>query len=123
LLESRPFFDRPFFGVLRSMTRWPTLTALALSALLRAFAAQGLTPAKPARLGLCAACHGENGIATAPGIPNLAAQNREYVVAALRQYRSGERTAQAMRVVSGSLSDADIDALAAWYAVQPGAAR
>jgi cytochrome c553 len=102
------------------MIRWPTLAALALSAPFFAAAAQADAPAKPARLGLCAACHGENGVATAPGIPNLAAQNREYLVAALRQYRSGERTAQAMRAVSGSLSDTDIDALAAWYAAQPG---
>jgi cytochrome c553 len=106
------------------MTRWPTLTALALPALFAAAALRAEAPAKPARLGLCAACHGENGIATASGIPNLAAQNREYLVAALRQYRSGERAAPAMRAVSGSLSDADIDALAAWYsALSGGAAR
>jgi cytochrome c553 len=106
------------------MTRWPTLAALALPALLSAAVARAEAPAKPARLGLCAACHGEHGIATAPGVPNLAAQNREYLVAALGQYRRGERTAPAMRAVSGSLSDADIDALAAWYAAQPaGAAR
>jgi len=106
------------------MIRWPTLAALALPALLEAAVARAEAPAKPARLGLCAACHGENGIATAPGIPNLAAQNREYLVAALRQYRSGERPAQAMRAVSGSLSNTDIDALAAWYAAQAaGAAR
>ena len=107
------------------MTCWPTLTALALTALFFAADARADAPAKPARLGLCAACHGENGIATAPGIPNLAAQNREYLVAAPRQYRAGERTAQAMRAVAGSLSDADIDLLAAWYAAQPanGASR
>jgi cytochrome c553 len=104
------------------MTRWPTLPALALPALLSAAVARADAPARPARLGLCAACHGDNGIATAPDIPNLAAQNREYLVAALRQYRNGDRPAQAMRAVSGSLSDADIDALAAWYAAQPGGA-
>jgi len=96
---------------------------LPVLAMLTAVAAHAEAPPKPARLGLCAACHGESGIATAPGIPHLAAQNREYLAAALRQYRSGERTAQAMRAVAGSLSDADIDALAAWYAAQPGAAR
>ena len=102
------------------MTRWPFLPVLAL---LSAATAHADAPSRPARVGLCAACHGETGIATAPGIPHLAGQNREYLVAALRQYRSGERTAQAMRTVSGSLTDADIDALAAWYAAQPGAAR
>ena len=95
---------------------------LPVLAFLSAAVAHAGAPPKPARVGLCAACHGESGIATAPGIPNLAAQNREYLVAALRQYRSGERAAQAMRTVSGSLTDADIDALAAWYAAQPGGA-
>ena len=107
------------------MTRWLMLPALALPALLTAAISHGQAPPKPARLGLCAACHGENGIATAPGIPHLAAQERAYLAAALRQYRNGERPAQAMRTIAGSLSDADIDALAAWYAAQPaiGAAR
>jgi cytochrome c553 len=103
------------------MTRWPLLAALALPALLSAAVARAEAPPEPARLGLCAACHGENGLATAPGIPHLAAQDREYLAAALRQYRGGERAAQAMRAVSGALSDADIDALAAWYAAQPAA--
>jgi cytochrome c553 len=89
-----------------------------LPALLFATAAHAQTPPKPARLGLCAACHGESGIATAPGIPHLAGQDRDYLVGALRQYRSGERPVAAMRAVAGALSDGDIDALADWYAAQ-----
>jgi cytochrome c553 len=94
--------------------------SLVLPALLFATAALAQQPPpKPARLGLCAACHGENGIATAAGIPHLAAQDRAYLVAALRQYRSGERPAAAMRAASGALSDADIDTLADWYSAEP----
>src|ERR1700712_5773059 len=93
------------------------LLSLVLPTLLFATASHAALP-KPARLGLCAACHGENGIATAPGIPHLAAQDRAYLIAALRQYRSGERPAAAMRAVAGSLADADIDALAEWYSAQ-----
>ena len=98
--------------------------SLVLPALLFATGAVAQPP-KPVRLGLCAACHGENGVATAAGIPHLAQQDREYLAAALRQYRNGERSATPMRTAAGSLSDADIDALAAWYAAQPrdGAAR
>ena len=105
------------------MTRWPLTVLLAL---LPSLASAGSPPAKPARLGLCAACHGETGNATQPGIPHLAGQDREYLAAALRQYKRGERSAAAMRTASGALSEADIDALAAWYAAQPrtaGAAR
>ena len=102
----------------------PSLSTV-LPALLFATTAVASPPPKPARLGLCAACHGENGVATAAGIPHLAAQDREYLAAALRQYRNGDRTATPMRTAAGALSDADIDALAAWYAAQPrdGAAR
>jgi cytochrome c553 len=105
------------------MTRWPLTVLIAL---LPSLAPAGSPPAKPARLGLCAACHGETGNATQPGIPHLAAQDRDYLAAALRQYRNGERSAAAMRAAAGALSDADVDALAAWYAAQTrtaGAAR
>jgi cytochrome c553 len=101
------------------MTRWPLTVLIAL---LPSLAPAGSPPAKPARLGLCAACHGETGNATQPGIPHLAAQDREYLAAALRQYQRGERAAPAMRAATGALSDADIDALAAWYAAQARAA-
>jgi cytochrome c553 len=96
--------------------------SLVLPALLFATAAHAQPLPKPARLGLCAACHGENGIASAPGVPHLAAQDRAHLVAALRQYRSGKRPVAAMRAASGALSDADIDALADWYSAQPRAA-
>ena len=79
-------------------------------------AAAHAPPAKPVRLGLCAPCHGESGIARSKGIPNLAGQDRDYLIAALRQYRDGERSAAAMRAVAGPLSDADIAALAEWFA-------
>lgn len=74
---------------------------------------------RPAQLGLCTACHGENGIAVAPGTPNLAGQDAKYLVAALEQYRSGERPDNAMRSAAGALSKADLVALAEWYATQP----
>ncbi len=99
--------------------------SLALTALLFATAVHAQL-SKPARLGLCAACHGENGIATVKGVPHLAAQDRDYLAAALREYRDGERQTAAMRAAAGALSDRDIDTLADWYAAQPrdaGAAR
>lgn len=75
-------------------------------------------PIKPVRLGLCTACHGENGIAIAIGTPHLAGQDERYLISALVQYRSGERTAAPMRAAVGALSASDIDALARWYAAQ-----
>lgn len=77
---------------------------------------------RPARLGLCAACHGETGIAQMPGAPNLAGQRLDYLRAALAQYRDGRRDVALMRAAIGPVSDADLEALARWYSAQAPAA-
>ena len=75
--------------------------------------------AAPQRLGLCAACHGERGIATAPSIPNLAGQNLDYLRNALIQYQSGARDVAAMRAAAAMLNAAELDQVLRWYAAQP----
>ena len=91
---------------------------LLLSSVLIATTVCAEPPPRPAQLGLCSACHGEQGHASVAGIPHLAGQDKTYLALALRQYRSGARDASAMRAVSGALQDRDIAALAAWYAAQ-----
>ncbi|MEO5810973.1 MAG: c-type cytochrome [Rhodanobacter sp.] len=81
-------------------------------------AAQVAAPARPSQLGLCAACHGAQGHASMPGVPNLAGQREDYLRAALRQYRNGQRNVAVMRAAVGPLNDAQLDALAAWYSRQ-----
>ncbi|MEO6065231.1 MAG: c-type cytochrome [Lysobacterales bacterium] len=73
---------------------------------------------RPAKLGLCVACHGENGVAVTPDAPHLAAQRESYLVAALTAYRSGARKHAAMQAVAGTLSPRDIADCARWYAAQ-----
>jgi cytochrome c553 len=73
------------------------------------------TAEKPAKLGLCAACHGKLGRATLPSYPNLAGQNQSYLASALRAYQSGERQNAQMRSMVGSLSESDIEALSQYY--------
>ncbi|SFW55384.1 c-type cytochrome [Luteibacter sp. UNCMF366Tsu5.1] len=87
--------------------------ALALSAPVSA-----APPSKPARLGLCAACHGEDGMARIPGAPNLAGQKLDYLRQALRQYRDGRRDIPVMRAATGPLTDAELDQLAEWFSAQ-----
>lgn len=72
----------------------------------------------PAQLGLCAACHGEDGHARIPGAPNLAGQPYPYLLQALREYRDGARKVPVMRAAAGPLTDTDMQALAHWYAAQ-----
>lgn len=75
-------------------------------------------PARPAKLGLCVACHGANGLAITADAPHLAAQREPYLVAALVAYRSGTRKHAAMQAVAGTLSARDIAETARWYAAQ-----
>ena len=76
------------------------------------------SPVPPAQLGLCAACHGEDGHARIPGAPNLAGQPYRYLLQALHEYRSGERNVPVMRAAAGPLSEKDMQALAHWFAAQ-----
>lgn len=75
-------------------------------------------PQKPVRLGLCAACHGETGMAQIPGAPNLAGQRLDYLRKALQDFRDGSRNVPLMRAAIGPVSDADLDQLARWYSAQ-----
>lgn len=73
---------------------------------------------RPARLGLCAACHGEAGMGQAAGAPNLAGQREDYLRLALREYRDGRRAIPLMRAAIGPISEAELDQLAHWYSQQ-----
>jgi cytochrome c553 len=64
----------------------------------------------------CQACHGLDGLAKIPGAPHIAGQVQEYLVKAMRDYRSGARKDEMMAVVMRQLSEQDIDDLAAYYA-------
>jgi cytochrome c553 len=92
-----------------------TLPLLALAPFACAHAA---LPPQPAQLGLCAACHGEDGHARIPGAPNLAGQPYQYLLQALHEYRNGERNVAVMRAAAGPLTEKDMQALARWFSAQ-----
>mgnify|MGYP000155536430 CR=1 FL=1 len=96
------------------------LAAIGLSVFAAAQApARADGPAKPDKVVVCAACHGENGVATQPMYPNLAGQQANYIEHALHAYKSGERKNAIMGAQVTSLSDADIKQLAAWFSTRP----
>lgn len=64
----------------------------------------------------CASCHGADGISPNDTWPNLAGQNAAYLVTILGAYKSGAQSDVMMSPVAASLSDADIQNLAAYYA-------
>lgn len=68
------------------------------------------------RLALCAACHGADGNSQIKGIPSLAAQPKLFLENQLVLIREGVRDIPAMKGSLDGVSDADITALAMYYA-------
>jgi cytochrome c553 len=87
------------------------------------FAGAQSDPALPRHIETCAACHGANGISVAPAIPNLAGQRANYLKSQLAAFKEGARANDVMKAVASQLADAEMDALAAYFASKPGAAN
>jgi cytochrome c553 len=77
---------------------------------------QSAPPAKVTEV--CVACHGKDGVGLTPDYPTLTGQHADYIVRALQDYRKGNRKNAIMPAFAGQLSDADIEAVAAYYAAQ-----
>ena len=93
--------------------------AAAVLAGLASLAAAAQEPAPPKKASACVPCHGVKGLSQAPDAPNLAGQPAIYLVAQLRAFRDRSRRHETMNVMAATLSDADIEALAAWFAAVP----
>lgn len=90
-----------------------TATALILSA--SAIAAGDAAKGK-SKAAMCGACHGTDGISKMPTYPNLKGQKEAYMVKQLKAFKSGSRRDATMNAMIKSLSDADMEDLAAYYA-------
>lgn len=92
---------------------------VALVATGQAYAAQN-TEAGAAKAALCGGCHGPNGISVNPLWPNLAGQHAEYLIKQITAFRSGSRVEPTMQPFVANLTDADIEAIAAFFASRKG---
>ncbi|MBU6442689.1 MAG: c-type cytochrome [Alphaproteobacteria bacterium] len=86
--------------------------------------AQPSVPMEPALVAsTCSQCHGDRGLSIAPLFPDLAAQNKDYLVTQLKAFRDHKRSdahAQAyMWGMAGDLTDDTIDAIATYFAALP----
>jgi len=79
--------------------------------------APGNASAGKAAASTCAGCHGEGGV-SGGSAPSLAGQDAQYFVAAMRAYKDGSRSDQAMKGPAGSTDEAVVKNLAAYYASQ-----
>lgn len=92
--------------------------------LLVAFAApafaRGDIEAGKAKSVTCVACHGSDGAAKIdPQYPRLAGQYRDYLARSLHEYKSGKRDNAIMAGFAATLSEQDIEDLAAYYSSMP----
>jgi cytochrome c553 len=67
---------------------------------------------------LCAACHGANGVSTAPANPHLAGQLGDYTAAQLVAFKSGARPSPVMQGMAAGLTPEDMRAVGAYYQAQ-----
>src|SRR5262245_40159436 len=66
----------------------------------------------------CVACHGVDGNSSNPQWPTLAGQHKQYIAKQLRAFKSGARRDPLMSPMAISLSDDDIEDLAAFFNAQ-----
>ena len=102
------------------------LSALAACAALAAFApaaaaqnVSGNAAAGKQKASMCIGCHAVPGYRTAYPkvyhVPKIGGQQPEYIIAALKEYKDGDRWHPSMRAIAGSLTDQDMADLAAYF--------
>lgn len=67
---------------------------------------------------VCAACHGQKGIAPVAQFPNLAGQSATYLYVQMRAFKDGWRHDATMQAMMTPLDDQDLRHIAAFYATQ-----
>jgi thiosulfate dehydrogenase len=73
----------------------------------------------------CGQCHAPGGNGVGSSFPGIAGQHASYIKAQLRAWKAGTRANDPlglMKAVADRLTEAEADAVAAYYAAQPGAA-
>ena len=96
------------------MKKWIFAGLMALGA-----ATPAVAQDMPAKAQACVACHGQKGVSGSPEWPNLAGQHQQYLAIQITAFRDGTRDNPAMAPFVSGLTDADISALASYYASQP----
>ena len=89
----------------------PILAMLALSPALNA----ADIAAGKAKAVICAACHGAAGISPNDLWPNLAGQKNTYLIKQIKAFRDGARVDAMMAPMVKTLTDADVENIAAYY--------
>jgi cytochrome c553 len=103
-----------------------SLSRIAIAALVAAsgcaYAAEDNKLVIENKIAQCQGCHGIPDWKTAfpevYRVPKLGGQKPEYIVAALKAYKKGERDFATMRAIASELSDQDMADIAAYYGAE-----
>lgn len=98
-------------------------TVMLLGLLPLAASAAGDATAGKTKAFTCMGCHGiadYHNVYPSYRVPKIGGQHAEYIVSALQGYKSGQRSHATMRAQAGSLSDQDMQDIAAYFASQSG---
>lgn len=96
------------------------VVAIALLAAEVKVAAAGDADAGKQKSAVCQSCHGVDGNSANAQFPTLAGQHADYLVKALKDYKSGERSNPIMAGFVANLTERDMEDLAAYYTKQKG---
>ncbi len=66
----------------------------------------------------CSGCHGEGGISKIPGMPSLIGLDPKYLVTAMKAYKTDQRKHHIMKSLLMPKSDADLENIALYFALQ-----
>mgnify|MGYP006266858479 FL=1 len=67
---------------------------------------------------VCVACHGPQGNSAQPAVPSLAGQPAQFIATQLLMFREGRRKEAQMSAFAAGLSNADLNNIAVYFAVQ-----
>ena len=115
--------DRDSSGLMRMIMKrsitWRLTVAAALTMSAAAAMAAGNAQEGEIKARGCTGCHGIPGyfnVYPTYRVPKVGGQKEGYIVAALKAYKSGDRTHATMQAQAESLSDKDIADIAAYFA-------
>jgi cytochrome c553 len=100
------------------LNAWAAVAAVCLYAG-PTFAAPGNADDGRKKAATCMGCHGSPGLKNAyPGykVPKLGGQHPEYIAAALKAYKDGQRSHPTMKAQAADLTDQDMANIAAYFA-------
>ncbi|VAW98391.1 Cytochrome c4 [hydrothermal vent metagenome] len=99
-----------------NIKQWCTQTFLLLAVLaVSSVQAAGNAEAGKSKVRSCQICHGAEGVSTNPAYPILAGQHAKYLVKQLKAFRNGTRKDPIMNGMSASLSDQEMEDIAAFF--------